>query len=285
MNTEIAILEPFDSRLSKKEMDLHIQTYHAYNMARTSKGEKWTKDDAIRWHSWAHELIENEDINQPSKLRQRERFLVGYVPHVHQEITVRGITGETNLAKALTKPLTSAQKRALLDLVDNDFHTLRKEMEVYGAELATQRLNEVNKKWDRRKDNSSDVLAKANELVAQHKREKEELDRKHQQAKEQLRIKAEKSGVTLYWSIGRTVPDVKLTGRENEVKAVKENTDREMRTALLQLERERLSSRRQIMLAGVPKESLDLLSSIPDAKTLMQTAADARKDAAKQIAS
>lgn len=290
--------------LNKKDLYEHLSTFHSGHVG-TYQGvtSKSSKTDMENLHARLHEIIDHTQAEQalvttgegrstwvpnPVQAEAGNRFADGYRSKVHEHLVL--VTGpasedEREMLDAiqngdLGRVLSVTERKALERLIDNDFASLRNEMNAYAKDVLTERLKAVEEDFtDRRKE--AERLRKATVKA---------LAKANVEVTKALET-AKTAGVDIsglgnsafafnetHWD--GTVKAVVAGQAEAETKVKNENRS-DIQAALHTLERQRLASQRLVLLAGISPEGQKLLDTVPDARTLMVEAASER--AAKQI--
>lgn len=290
-------VEPLNADATKAAIEDHLISVHGFTAPRLSGLTRGiggrTKANLLRLHEQEHRLI-NLIAKHGFTMEQVYNDRLGYGPqrdalmsdmreqglrrwpekptvdHVHVALPVSDevlaaaaslTSGRDNTPIA---SLNASERKALKDVVDNDFSMLRSEMRAMGADMKAQRRREVEAEWAERRKAVKDFEAKARRAVD-----------KAVKALRDLQTDATSAGVNL------TVPSIhtdyikaEAKGYEQAIRDADAEVDRELNRAELTLERQRLTAQRQVLLTGVSGEvAQQVLGSIPDAKTLMVEAA------------
>lgn len=293
---------PFTMDLSKQEMLGHLREYHNIEAYSLPSGKNTTKADLVEIHGQQHERLDwltslpNFTYNEergfsrhltPEEVEQwRSRFgthsrypRVPQIMHTHTVVPVA-----ENVAKAATAlttkrdntpiaALNASERKALKDVVDNDFSMLRQEIRAMSADIKAQRRREVEQEWADRKAATKAYERKVHKAVASFNKKMADM-----------RGEARDAGIEL------ATPRLETYGIKAEVKGFAEamreadaEVQRDEDRALMTLERQRLEAQRQVLLTGVSGEvAQTVLGAIPSAQTLMVEAAKA-KAATQQI--
>ena len=247
--------------MGKKEIEAHIDRFHVrphYVNSKTAKAE------IVKWHTRLHDLAET---NHPDHQHEIKRGFKTGSQHIHREISASDFRAEGGLVLDLIKPLTTSEANALTQVINNDFAALASDMKAMAADTKRDRVAEVTREWDRKKDQSGDYAVKARALVE-----------KWQQDRARLIDKALADGVELKMPDLRYAGDVQTTlvGRAQAIQDVQTEVTNDLNRALLALERQKLAAQRTVVLARVTPEAQRVLDQVPDAKTLMVQAAQER---------
>lgn len=256
--TDVPIdLAPFEL-LSQKEQWRHLNGYHEYPMRRhlDSKSRKSAYEDA---HSMSH--LQDASIRRP---------------HTHTAVAAASeapedpTSGKDLDGVDLSKPLNVTQRRALRDLVENDFLAMKAEINQMADDMAKQRRDELTREWAARGADAD-----------QFERRGAELMETYRTAGAALIAEAQAAGVELAMPrIKDSYPslEAKVTGLHEALREVEQEVEADRRRALNTLERQRLTAQRKVLLTGVTQEALNILDTIPTASQLMLEAAAQRTE-------
>lgn len=245
--------EPFDivpfDLLKQTEQVTHLRRWHT-NLWRAGIDTKTSKAVMAEWHTKSHLAGENT-----SK------------PHTHTAVAPRGDASAEELsAMDLMKPLNASQRKALKDLVENDFLALKAEINQFADDMAAQRRTEINKEWAAKGADKTTFYAKGQELMAAYRN-----------GADKLVMEARTAGVEFTMpAIGTREMEAKVPGLQTALKAAEAEVDVDRRRALNTLERARLTAQRKVLMTGVTEEALAILDTIPNAHALMVEAAAQR---------
>lgn len=280
--------------MSRDDMIEHLRECHGFDpraYGYDGWGSKVTKARMTEYHDASHAVVQWYSENpgttdaamlnwlqgQPKVFRERSH-LRRTLPIQHDHVPVpvdekvvaasKSLRADGNIGVTL---LNAAERKALKDVVDNDFHILRQEMREMANQMERDAVAAVDAEWAERREARKDFLKKGEKAWAKYKATIKALTED-----------AEKAGVSLTGYI-RYEPTF-----EAEVKGYKEAKQEAIQSAYkafqraeLTMERQRLTAQRQVLLTGVTREASVVLDAIPDAKTLMVEAAKAT--AATQI--
>lgn len=243
-------IAPFDL-LTQKEMHAHLTTHHVkpYEInTKTSKADM----EVI------HQQMHSGQIH-PRYVQMRTAHTHTAVPQGKPtvDITKGGLLGST-------------QRKALKDLVDNDFLALKAEINQFANDMAQQAREKVRAEWAKKGANKETYTEKANALI-----------RKYRDDADRLVLEARSKGVDLKVpSVDRYSSGIEasVSGLKEAIDAAVQVVEADRKRALTTLERQRLTAQRTVLMAGVNQEALAILDTIPDAKTLMVEAAKQRTD-------
>lgn len=237
---------PFED-MSKTEQIAHIREYH---------GRRTESRDTKAQIQWRHDNLHASDDqgSNPSRL----------IAHQHVALVVASPVGvRRDLTAPLDKPLNASERKALKDLVDNDFAALKQEIRRFASDATTAKRNEVMADWEAKGARKQEFLNRANDLR-----------RTYAENVITLKAEADAAGIELTrLEGGGYTPQVTVKGLEEALRLVSNEIASEMDRALMTLERQRLTAQRQVLLAGITAEALNLLGEIPTAAQLMTEAA------------
>lgn len=165
--------------------------------------------------------------------------------------------------------LNATERRALKDLVDNDFQTLEQRLHRAYADRQHELERTAQKRAAEERERAQDVIDRMGELNEKQRKERERFI-----------AQAEKKGVTIV-SSGRGQGLV-FSGIPSSMEEEKRNLSRDYEAARTALREQWLAASRLILLTGVPATgpARDVLDSIPSAETLMaQVAAERQRKA------
>ena len=248
MTEEPIDIAPFEL-LKQTEMHDHLRRHHT-NLWRAGIDSKATKAKMTEWHSESH--LQGENIAKP---------------HTHTAVGPASpqLDGEP---LDLSKPLNASQRKALKDLVENDFLALKAEINQFADDMAAQRRQEIHADYAARGADSTEFLARGRQLMMDYRN-----------GVDKLVIAARTAGVELTMpDIGTRTMETKVAGLHEALRKAEAEVDADRRRALNTLERARLTAQRKVLMSGVNEEALALLETIPDARTLMITAAAEREN-------
>lgn len=271
-------------------------------------GTKATKQEMVAWHDAAHAILDGPEdqtvINiwgQVVYVRDDGRGGPGTplpkIKHTHmasvpltpeQEGSLRAVRS----GKRAEGVLSVTERKVLTQVVDNDFGSLKQEMRAFAADTLTAKKQEINADWDEREKSIPDFATSATEkkrtrdekaraLKEEYMKALKALEEKHQDDHRQIVAKAKERGVTLeareerYYDEqaqehrSRTVYYASVEGRKEALAAAESENAQMLNRALMDLEKQRLTAQRQVLLSGVPESAMPILDSIPDAKALM----------------
>lgn len=259
--TESVEVAPFDLMRKDLQREHLIRAHGVYPESRDTKTDMETK------HQKRHEL------------EAQGQRLGRHVPHTHSAVVQTPLTdeqeamvGSAKAGERLTdKPLSVSERRVLERLVDNDFATLRAEMQQFANDEKANRLAAVDAEWAER--------------VNEAKRYEERVSRTIREAQAQLAGLVTEAGGK---GIDLTIPEIErygstkaaVRGLADERSRVAGEVDRDLQRAMLTLKRQRLTAQRTILMNGVTPEAAGLLDGIPTAQALMVEAARANTQTA-----
>jgi hypothetical protein len=297
-------VEPFED-MSKDDMLRHLTEVHEISdytlqQAFYRRGGR-TKANLTQFHENQHKALDLlaefgltiEQVQRRTMTISTEREVLARmqaeglrvwptkpkVAHVHTAIPVSEAVAA--VASALTSgkdntpiaSLNASERKALKDVVDNDFSMLKSEMRAMGADMKAQRRREVEAEWAERRASLKTFEAKARKAL-----------HRTQKALRDIQTDASAAGVGMVLPHITSEVRAEVKGFEQALRQADEQVERELERALLTLERQRLTAQRQVLLTGVSGEvAQKVLGAIPDAQTLMVEAAKA--SAAAQIGS
>jgi hypothetical protein len=253
-------LAPFDM-LTQKEQWAHLSQYHKTWQLSHGLNSKSRKDDMERAHRRSH----MNDVGMGSA-------------HTHTAVAALNqppgddVSGSDLTGSDLSRPLNTTQRRALKDLVENDFLTMRAEIEQMAADMAQQRRVELTREWAERGADADAFERRGAELMTTYRKDAAALI-----------AEARIAGVDLSMpNIKDSYPslEAKVTGLNETIRAAENEVDADRRRALNTLERQRLTAQRKVLLTGVTEEALAVLDTIPTAQALMLEAAAQRVERA-----
>lgn len=256
MPNEAVEVAPFDLH-NQKEQWRHLQTLHNVPWGRlTSKSRK---AEFEKWHDEQH--------LHGSAIR---------VEHAHTAVAGAAATDADSLDFDVTQPLNTSQRRALKELVDNDFLALKAEIVQFADDMARQRREELKAEYKAKGADASSFVERANALASAYRSDCDALV-----------IEARRAGVELstfkldnYHHV-----ESKVAGLTEALKAADDEVNTDRKRALNTLERARLTAQRKVLMSGVNTEALAILDTIPDARSLMLQAAAQRTAPAGALAS
>lgn len=243
-------IAPFDL-LTQKEMYAHLKTHHVMPYEVNTKTSKADLEVI-------HQTMHAGTIHP--------RYAASRSPHTHTAVP-QG-KAEVDLTKGGI--LNSTQRKALKDLVDNDFLALKAEINQFANDLAHQAREKVRAEWAAKGADKEVYRLKANALISNYRNERDRLI-----------MEARVAGVEVKMpNIDRYNSDVeaKVNGLKEAIDAAIAVVEEDRRRALTTLERQRLTAQRTVLMSGVNKDALAILDTIPDAKSLMVEAAKQRTD-------
>lgn len=158
------------------------------------------------------------------------------------------------------------EKRQLEKLVVQDYDVLGKEMDQYTAELIRTRQQEINEEFANRQGDIEDLTREWDELRARWQAEYRDFCTRVRERG--LGIGADRyNGGRDLLSTGHasfTVP-----GKQQALDDVERDVKIQMRRAKTALERKKVETIRQILVAGLAEEATKLLTSMPDPRELV----------------
>lgn len=248
--TEPIDLAPFDL-FTQKEQVAHLQRWHN-NLWRAGLDSKSTKATMEKWHTDAH--LQGENVLRP---------------HTHTSVAPKSDDDPADIGPMdLTKPLNASQRKALKDLVENDFLALKAEINQFADDMAAQRRQEINADYAARGADQTTFFTKGRALMQQYR-----------VGCDALVLEARQAGVEL------KMPDIysreieaKTSGLQTSLRAAEADVDADRKRALNTLERARLTAQRKVLMSGVNQEALSILETIPNARSLMIEAASMRSN-------
>lgn len=275
MTEESIEVTPFESSLmNKQEMQDHLSRCHGINVWALRRGEKTTKDEMTSIHDRSH--------NQYAQGAKEPR-----IAHTHTAVPEPSAKQSAALEKAsnpLGKALNAGERRALKDLVDNDFAVLRSEINQFAHDLLQQRLAEIEAEYEGRELLMTSYKEQARELQQAYAQKLAELNESFTKKSQTLVDKAKRDGVTLSTALSTRNPDygrepsVELSGKKDAIAKAKEEIAADQRTSLNTLERQRLTNQRRILMLGVSSDGLQVIEEMPSARELMIEAATQRRE-------
>jgi len=273
---EIGLFE----EMSKQEQIDHLKDFHF---------------DGANLLSYAWSSYSKADLEQAHRKLHagtwHSRNLKPMIPHEHTNFDTSALTStvqEQLDALGIDKPLSSQQKKALLDLLNNDFATLSAELDVYADEKLASRKEEARKEGETKAPVLAEFRSKAIALSEEYNREVEKLKALYEEKANTLLDAAEANGITTLYNRGtgyKTVDRIRnfvIKGLTERYQEIERETRAEISVARNALNREKLVATRKIMLAAIPRDSAKLIDKMPSAANLMREAATARA-ATKQL--
>lgn len=246
--TEASIdLAPFEL-LTHKQQWAHLRDFHRVPYYKLNT--KSRKGEYEAWHHNSH--LRGENVRED---------------HTHAAFAPKGDDPRTDIEPLDTsRPLNASQRKALKDLVDNDFQALKSEIQQFATDMARQRRDELRAEWAERGADPSSFIERA-----------EALAQEYRVAADALRLEARQAGIDLDMP---TLYQDKIKARtDGLVEAIRE-AEQEIKAdqvrALNTLERARLTAQRKVLMSGVDQEALSILETIPTAHDLMVQAAAER---------
>ena len=261
---------PFEDLATKDDMWAHLHDHHG-NMAdsrlirQTYGGKsKVTKDTLIKYHNTLHQNNE-----------------VAVVAHTHVAITGDAKDEAQARLEALRngevyigeKPLTSAERTALKTLVDNDFASLKSEMQQFAADTRIARTEEVRADWAAKRAEGVEYVDKMKSLIERFIEEAEALN----EGAKAIGIKLDTSNIVYVAQQHRHRISYDAVGERDAVLQVEKEVKQDLDRALLTLERQRLTVHRSVLLASIPQGAQALVQELPKAGKLMLEAAQTRE--------
>lgn len=249
---------PFQMLTQKEQWD-HLQRFHTKMYYELSKASKTPKAEMEEWHAKVHLAGTN--------MRH---------PHTHTAAVPQKGQKSTELAPMdLTKPLGASQRKALKDLVENDFSALRAEINQFADDMARQKREEIQADYAARGADQTDFLARGRKLMNDYR-----------VGCDQLTLEASRAGVELKMpGIYTRDIETKVNGLNTAIKLAEAEVDAERKRALNSLERARLTAQRKVLMSGVNEEALAILDTIPNARDLMVQAAQERANLPQAVTS
>lgn len=291
---------PFtDETMTRDDMLEHIEKVHGYDIRNSYQfTSKVTKAQMQTWHEDQHKGLEiakengwdlSPDGDHWSLTPEQRQTLVAAgvrtipikprVEHIHTEVPVPDTVteaakkiGKGSVSNTPVASLNASERKALKELVDNDFEMLKQEMAQMASDMAANAVAEVEAEWATRREAWKDFRHKAQRLLDKQDKARRALIREAEEAGVRLRLMD---------GYGRAAIEAEVKGYEEALIAARAAAKAQLDRALLTLERQRLSAQREVLLTGVTKEAAVVLDAIPDAKTLMVEAAAAASS--KQI--
>lgn len=248
IETEEAIdLAPFEL-LTHDQQWAHLRKFHRVPHYRLNT--KSRKGEYEAWHYNAH--LKGEGIRED---------------HTHGAYVPKGDQPRTDMEPLdPSRPLNASQRKALKDLVDNDFLALRSEIQQFATDMARQRRDELRTEWADRGADPASFITRA-----------EALAQEYRVAADALRLEARRSGIDLDMP---TLYQDKIKARTDGLAEAIREAEQEIKAdqvrALNTLERARLTAQRKVLMSGVDQEALSILETIPTAHDLMIQAAAER---------
>lgn len=233
-------LIPFEN-FSRGEMIAHLKDYHSIY----PYSSKETKAYMTEKH-----------VKSPTLQR---------IAHHHLALTGDGASYR-DLTAPLDKPLSAGERKALVDLVNNDFNALKQEILRFSQDMSQSHQAEIRREWEGKGKRKQEFLDKAVALRA-----------KQSEAFGALKNRADAAGVTLSAGVPYGEPAVVVKGFQAALSDAEREVQDETRSALLTWERSRLTALRQVLMAGISAEGLTLLGTVPTAKELMGEAMNRQK--------
>lgn len=286
------VMGPFADMLKDEQLD-HLAEFHGWRPSYS----KVTKDELTSIHDSKHRIHDEAVANgswkavegsgrhsaanwytystqeHPASRYTNQMF---WLDHRHEALLPENAEDLRQQIEALDleKPLTASEKKAMLDLVNNDFQTLKREMEVFALDLRAQRKKDAEEESKAMQEGVNDWRARAHKISEEYSAAKRALDEQFVENRRALNAEAKAAGYEIQWdNYGRSNHEVIVTGLQQRLAKIEAETQTEIATAKATLERERLVATRKIMLAGIPKGAVSLVQSIPTAKSLMEKAA------------
>jgi hypothetical protein len=230
------------------------------------------------------------------------------MPHSHMAValsqTQEAAAENIRQGKKVEGVLSVTERKVLTQVVDNDFGSLKQEMRAFAADTLASVKDEINEEWDKKERSIPDFASRATArarkfhdkkaaITAKFQAEIKALAESYQDDLQAIQKSAKEQGVLLSdrneatydentgERINRTVYVASVEGREQALTAAEAENTTMLNRALMDLERQRLTAQRQVLLSGVPEGAMPILESIPDAKTLMVQSA--KESAQNQI--
>lgn len=265
--------------MSKQEQIDHLRDFHFDGKNLLAYAwSSYTKDDLVRIHTDMH-------AGRWANYIRGNSLSKSLVPHEHTNFDTSALTStvqEQLDALGIDKPLSSQQKKALLDLLNNDFATLSAELDVYADEKLASRKEEARKEGETKAPVLAEFQTKARALSEECHRETEKLKALYEEKANALLEEAESNGITTSYNRQtgyKTMDRIRsfvIKGLSERYQEIEKETRAEISVARNALNREKLVATRKIMLAAIPRDSAKLIDKMPSAANLMREAATAR---------
>lgn len=239
--------------MTQKEQWAHLRDHHM-NMP-WGLGSRSKKPDFEQWHTKAHSS-DQKDESKPDYFRTSHTHTAG--PSTSLVVHDGDGKGQVKLP-TFDKPLQAGQRKALKELVENDFAVLRAEIHQFADDEANRLRAEVRKEWAKKGADAPKFTKQAQDLLA-----------KFHQDRQALIAKALAAGVEV--EIPKTYDrevSTKVAGLDDAIRQSVAGVEADRKRALNALERSRLSAQRAVLMSGVTTEGLALLETIPTAQALM----------------
>jgi hypothetical protein len=266
MADEAAMEVPTFEEMVKADMVSHLKDFHLDGKNLSFAWSTYTKGDLIKVHN---ELHQGRFISGNAKM----------IPHVHSSFNTEQLSGSVQAqldALGIDTPLTPAQKKNLLDLLNNDFATLSAEMDVFGDELMATRKAAVKAKGEAKAQILHEFNNKGLDLKQRFDAEIRAVQQRYDREAQQLLDDAEKEGLTPRYGTSYQTRDrvnsFTVKGLDAQFAEIERETRAELAVARNKLQREKLVATRKIMLAAIPKDSAKLIDKMPSAAGLMRQA-------------
>jgi hypothetical protein len=279
-------------------------------------GTKATKSEMVAFHQRVHEKQDAPDaeFNTSGRRYVGHEYVYVYslggypVPEVLHRHSAPVLTPEQAGAIASVRNnkradgvLSAQDRKVLTELVNNDFHSLKQEMKAFAADTLFVKKADINKEWDEKEKSIPDFASQATARTRTFEDERRALEQEYQRKQADLRAayhddlkaivdQASEKGVSLTEEtkseveadgrrVNRTVHKASVEGRKEALDIAERENKAFLDRALLDLERQRMTAQRQVLLSGVPEGAMTIVESIPDAKTLMVEAQKERSNA------
>lgn len=265
---------PFDTSLmSKDDMEDHMSNVHGISLY-YQVGSRWTKDQAVVLHMRHHD----EEREPANRRRYYNEPTVAHNHTASPEPTEAQRQAVERASNPLGKALNSSERKALNDLVNNDFAVLRNEIEQFANDMLQQRLAEIETEYADKEDDLRRVRDAAIAIQTEYREAKQRLLQDYTKKAADLGDEAKLNGIGLSFNLdsGYGAPSLELQGKKDAIAKAKAEVEADRARARNTLERQRLSNQRKVLMLGVSQDGLDVLDTMPDARQLMVEAAQQR---------
>ena len=264
---------PFDTSLMMKDdMFEHLFNFHGVDPYSGYGNSKRTKDQMVVLHMRCHDEGD----------RYYGRMKIAHNHTALPEPTEAQMQALTRANNPLGKALNAAERKALNDLVNNDFAVLRTEIDQFASDMLQQRLAEIEAEYADKEVDLRKAKEQAQAIQKAYTDAYNDLNEKFRKQKQDLIESVKLNGIGLSFEIStgyQNEPSVELQGRKDAIAKAKAEVEADKARARNTLERQRLSNQRKVLMLGVSQDGLEVLDTMPDARQLMVEAAGKRPEA------
>lgn len=288
--TDAPVVTDF-AAMTKAEMVEHLRStsYHRVVAVNGTRIDRFTKDQLIVLHEELHAAADwvssqgwdNAKSESDEERVARHQKILEYVSGkrflysnillqqaafpAHEHLAPVGAADVVASIKRGEKPvgyLNASERKALKELIDNDFRTVEAEIKQFAADVREERKAQVQADFDQKKQGADRFRQELNDLCANFDVDLQEV--KDRAARDGLQITG------MAHRASTATMSIVPVGLDEAMRKVDQEVNADRDRALTAHRKAWLAAQRTVLLTGVPEGVAQaVLDSIPDARALM----------------